>query len=134
VAEVPPRLWPAWRVAGVVCLVAFVAYSPVDADRLADLRARVRAANASYSELRDVVRPEARACAQLHVPDARLRPFVAYWAGLPLEQVSFDPGGDGAIEATNAIARQVSSRSLPGDTSEAGRPGGWRLTGPCARQ
>ncbi len=133
VEDVPLRA--AWRVAGVVCLVAFVAYSPVDVDRLADLRSRVQAADVSYSALRDAVRPEAGACRELHVPDARLRPFVAYWAGLPLDRVSFDPGsGDGAVEATSEIARQLSSRSLPEDTSGGGTPGGWRLTGPCARQ
>jgi hypothetical protein len=125
----------AWRVAGLVCLLAFAAYSVVDANRLSDLRDRVRAADTSYSQLRDAVRPEASACRQLHVPDARLRPFVAYWAGLQLDEVSFDPGsGDGMIEAANELARQISSRSLPDDTSVAGQAAGWRLSGRCARQ
>jgi hypothetical protein len=141
----------ALRTAGVVCAVAFLAYSPVDFDRLQDLRTRAMAADSSYSALRNLVRSDAARCAlggRVHIPNARLRPFVAYWGGVPLERVYIDPPTTGDIEATDSIAQQVSSRSLPSDTRMgpiAGPPppagfrvatqqGGWRLAGRCARQ
>jgi hypothetical protein len=148
----PPRTRrPAWRVAGLVCVVAFLAYSPVDFDRLHDLRTRVMAADNSYSDLRDVVRSGGARCAlsgRVHIPNARLRPFVAYWAGIPLQRVYTDPPTTGDIQATDSIAQQVSSRSLPSDTHMApvavppppagfrvaAQQGGWRLEGRCARQ
>jgi hypothetical protein len=139
------------RTAGVVCAVAFLAYSPVDFDRLQDLRTRAMAADSSYSALHNLVRSDAARCAlggHVHIPNARLRPFVAYWGGVPLERVYIDPPTTGDIEATDSIAQQVSSRSLPSDTRIgpiAGPPppagfrvatqqGGWRLAGRCARQ
>jgi hypothetical protein len=146
-----PRMAPAWRAAGLVFAVAFLAYSPVDIDRLHDLRTRVIAADNSYSALRDVVRSDAARCAlggRVHIPNARLRPFVAYWGGVPLERAYTDPPTTGDIQATDSIAQQVSSRSLPSDTrmgpvSVAAPPAGfrvaaqqdgWRLAGRCARQ
>jgi hypothetical protein len=146
-----PRMAPAWRAAGLVFAVAFLAYSPVDFDRLHDLRTRVIAADNSYSALRDVVRSDAARCAlggRVHIPNARLRPFVAYWGGVPLERAYTDPPTTGDIQATDSIAQQVSSRSLPSDTrmgpvSVAAPPAGfrvaaqqdgWRLAGRCARQ
>jgi hypothetical protein len=145
------RMRSALRTTGVVCAVAFLAYSPVDFDRLHDLRTRVMAADNSYSELRDVVRSDAARCAlggRVHIPNARLRPFVAYWGGVPLARVYTDPPITGDIQATDSIAQQVSSRSLPSNTRMgpiAGPPppagfrvaaeqGGWRLAGRCARQ
>jgi hypothetical protein len=147
-----PRLRPAWRAAGVLCAVAFVAYLPVDGDRLHDLRTRVVAADESYSELRDIVRRPAARCAlagRVRIPNARLRPFVAYWGEVPLGRVSYtDPPATGEIQATDSIALQVSARSLPSDPRDApsspqpsppgfgvvARDGGWQLAGPCARQ
>jgi hypothetical protein len=146
------RMRTALRTTGVVCAVAFLAYSPVDLDRLHDLRTRVMVADSSYSELRDVVRGAAARCAlsgRVHIPNARLRPFVAYWGGVPLERVYTDPPTTGDIEATDSIAQQVSSRSLPSDTRlgpiaapppppagfrVAAQRGGWRLAARCARQ
>jgi hypothetical protein len=145
------RLRPAWRAAGLVLAVAFVAYSPVDFDRLHDLRTQVIAADSSYSELRDVVDSHAARCAlrgRVHIPNVRLRPFVAYWGGIPLERVYIDPPTTGDVQATDSIAQQVSSRSLPTDTRMGAVPvppppagfhvaaqeGGWRLAGRCARQ
>jgi hypothetical protein len=142
---------PAWRAAGLVCLVAFLAYSPVDFDRLHDLRTRVMAADNSYSDLRDVVRSDAARCGlsgRVHIPNVRLRPFVAYWGGVPLERVYTDPPTTGDIQATDSIAQQVSARSLPSDTrmgpvsvpsppagyQVVAQEGGWRLEGRCARQ
>lgn len=134
IGDAPARMRPAWRVAGVAGLVAFVAYSPVDADRLADLRARVRAADVSYSALREVVRHEVKACPHVRIPDPRLRPFVAYWASVPLERVSTDAPSTVSIKATDPIASQITRRSLPEHTDGAGRPGGWLVTGDCAQQ
>jgi hypothetical protein len=142
---------PAWRAAGLACAVAFLAYSPVDLDRLHDLRAQVMVADDSYSELRDVVRSDAARCAlggRVHIPNARLRPFVAYWGRVPLRRVYTDPPTSGDVQATDSIAQQVSSRSLPSDTRMApvsvppppagfevvAHEGGWRVAGRCARQ
>jgi hypothetical protein len=142
---------PAWRNAGLVGAVAFLAYAPVDLGRLDDLRTRVMAADSSYSDLRDVVRGAAARCAlsgRVHISNARLRPFVAYWGAIPLERVYTDPPTSGDIQATDSIAQQVSSRSLPSDTRvgpvavpppPAGfqlvtQRDGWRLEGRCARQ
>jgi hypothetical protein len=145
------RMRSALRMTGVVCVVAFLAYSPIDFDRLHDLRTRVMAADSSYSELRDVVRSDAARCAlsgQVHISNARLRPFVAYWGRVPLERVYTDPPATGDVQATDSIAQQVSSRSLPSDTRMgpigappppagfrvAAQQGGWRLAARCARQ
>ena len=131
----PPRLQPVARAVGVLCALAFLAYAVVDLDRLHDLRTRVVAANGAYSALRDVVqRPDDR-CAfagVVHIPDARLRPFVAYWAPAPLARVSLNPAQTGEIRATSPLAVAVSSKSLPDDGVKG--PGTWLLDAPCARQ
>jgi hypothetical protein len=129
------RMRPAWRIAGVLCAVAFLAYLPVDANRLHDLRTRVVAANGAYSQLRDVVQQPVAACAfagRVQVPDARLRPFVAYWAGEPLERVPYEPPAGSAIVATSPLAKEVSSKSLPSISTKG--KGTWRLETSCARQ
>jgi hypothetical protein len=146
------RLRPAWRGAGMLCAIAFVAYLPVDANRLHDLRSGVVAADESYSDLRDVVRAPAARCAlvaRVRIPNVRLRPFVAYWGRVPLGRVSYtDPPAAGQIQATSSLARELSSRSLPSQTSDGplapepsapgfgvvARRGGWQLAGRCARQ
>jgi hypothetical protein len=111
----------------------------------------VVAADTAYGELRDVVRAPGAECAfagRVRVPDARLRPFVAYWAGVPLERVVLDPPADAEIQALTSLAQQVSSRSLPSETradplappplpagSEAlARAKSWQVAGRCARQ
>jgi hypothetical protein len=151
VQDPPPHRRPAWRVAGLVCAVAFLAYFPVDVDRLHDLRTRVIAADITYSGLRDLARQNSAQCAlagRVRIPNARLRPFVAYWGGIPLERVNTDPPTTGDIHATDSLAQQMSSRSLPSDTRTdavsappppggfqvVGRQAGWRLAGRCARQ
>jgi hypothetical protein len=146
------RRRPVWRAVGVLGAVAFVAYLPVDADRLHDLRSRVVAADESYSDLRDAVRAPAARCAfagRVGIPSGRLRPFVAYWGEVPLGRVSYtDPPATGEIQATSSLALELSSRSLPSATDEApvspsssprgfgvvAHRGGWQLAGPCARQ
>ena len=67
------------------------------------------------------------------MPDVRLRPFIAYWAGVPLERIGTEPGGSGDLSATNPVAQQLVSRSLPATTG-AVPADSWRLTGHCAAQ
>jgi hypothetical protein len=148
----PPHRRPACRVAGLVFAVAFLAYFPVDVARLHDLRTRVMAADSTYSDLRDLVRRDSAQCAlagRVRISNARLRPFVAYWGGIPLVRVYTDAPSTGDIQATDSLAQQMTSRSLPSDTRSAvvsppprppagfrvvGREAGWWLAGRCARQ
>jgi hypothetical protein len=65
-----------------------------------------------------------------------------------LERVYTDPPTTGDIQATDSLAQQMSSRSLPSDTRTdavspqpppagfrvVGREAGWWLAGRCARQ
>jgi hypothetical protein len=67
------------------------------------------------------------------VPDVRLRPFIAYWASVPLERIGTEPGGTGEVSATNPLAQELVSRSLPGTTG-AVPAHSWRLTGQCEAQ
>jgi hypothetical protein len=142
----------AWRAAGAVCCAAFAAYAAaVDVDRLRDLRERVIAADVAYSDLRDLVTSDPARCAfagHVSIPNARLRPFVVYWAGVPLGRVYIDEPQTGQIRAGTALTVDLSSHSLP--TFEANTPsttgaagtgfptvaarGGWLLDGRCARQ
>jgi hypothetical protein len=126
-----PRVGRAWRVGGAVAAVALLAYAPVDIDRLHDLRAQVRAADRSDDELRDLLRG-CRPKGRVHVPDVRLRPFVAYWADIPADRVGTEAGGTD-IEPVDAVAQELISRSLPRTTNDNGRPPSWRIIGGCAR-
>ena len=126
------------RVVGLLLALACLAYAPVDIGRIVDLRDRVQLSDSVYGELRDVVEAKATRCAlggHVQVDDVRLRPFVAYWGAVRPEQVGTEPGGSGRLVALDGLARELSSRSLPRETSAA--PAGsprWRLSGPCARQ
>jgi hypothetical protein len=126
------------RPLGWLLALACLAYAPVDVARLGDVRAQVRTADAVYSDLRDVIEARAGRCTlsgYVHVPDVRLRPLVAYWGGIPPARVGTDARGSADVVALNALARELSSRSLPADP-DASPPRGrsWRLAGPCARQ
>jgi 4-amino-4-deoxy-L-arabinose transferase-like glycosyltransferase len=123
------------RAVGVVLAVACILYSPVDFGRIGDLRKQIRVANAVDLDLRRVITARRVACAlrgHIHVPDVRLRPFTAYWAGVPVERIGTAPGGSGDLEPANPVAAQLVSRSLPGGTPPVPPPPGWRLTGRCA--
>ena len=118
--------------------LACLAYAPIDIARLGDVRGQVRTADAVYSDLRDVVEGDAHRCTlsgYVHVPDVRLRPFVAYWGEVAPARVGTGPSGTGAVVPLNALARELSSRSLPADPDAVSPRGrSWQLAGPCARQ
>jgi hypothetical protein len=137
------------RIVAAVLAVACIVYAPIDVRRIADLRAQVRVADAVDSELRDVVRSAAAKCGlrgHVHIPDVRLRPFIAYWAGVPLERIDTAPGGTASLRPRDTVAEQLVSRSLPEHTERKPLPDqppdpavlassrGWSLTGTCARQ
>jgi hypothetical protein len=126
------------RFVGIVLALACIAYAPIDIGRIVDVRDQVRASDAVYEDLRDVVEADATRCAlrgHVHVDDIRLRPFVAWWGEIPPERVGLDPAGSGAVVALTPLARELSSRSLPSDPdADPGPAPRWRLDAPCARQ
>jgi hypothetical protein len=127
--------WPA-RAVGLVMALACVAYGAVDVHRIDRLHDQVHVATEVDSQLKHVIQARAARCAlggHVHVPDVRLRPFIAYWAAVPLERVGTEPGGTGDLSATNPVAQQLVSRSLPATTG-AVPAHSWRLTGQCEAQ
>jgi hypothetical protein len=146
----PPALrGPGIRIVAGVLAAACILYAPIDARRMADLRDQVTVANAVDSELRAVVQSDAAKCGlrgHVHVPDVRLRPFIAYWAGAPLERIDTSPGGTASLSPQDTVAQQLVSRSLPEHTERNPLPNqpadpdvlsssqGWSLSGACARQ
>jgi hypothetical protein len=136
--ELDARLRTPARAGGIVLALACVAYAPVDVGRLIDVRDQVRVSDRVYSDLRDVVQAPATRCTlsdHVHVDDVRLRPFVAYWGAIEEDRVDTGPGGSGTLVALDPVARELSSRSLPGNPdAQPTSPPLWRLEGPCARQ
>jgi hypothetical protein len=120
------------RIAGAALAIACLAYTPIDIRRLDDLHDQVSVADAVYSDLRD----RAEDCdfaGRASVPDVRLRPQVAYWAGVAPADVGTEPAA-ARVEPVGPVATELSSRSLPSDPGvSAGTPPFWRLTG-CARK
>lgn len=117
----------AWRLPALLAAVALVAYLPVDIDRIHDLRAQVRAADQSQDELRAAVE-RCGAPGRVHVPDVRLRPFVAYWGDISPERVGTQPDGV-SVEPLDPVARELVSRSLPRTTQDNGAKDSWRIHG-----
>lgn len=116
-----------WRVPALLGALALVAYLPVDVDRLRDLRAQVRAADESQTELRQAVERCGKP-GRVHVPDVRLRPFVAYWGDIAPERVGTEPDGV-SVEPLDPVARELVSRSLPRTTDGNGPAESWRIHG-----
>jgi hypothetical protein len=74
----------AWRAAGLVVVAAIVAFTPMQAGRLDDLRDDIAKRDEIQSDLLDLVHlPEAEAvlsrCRPLYVPNHRAVPELAYW-------------------------------------------------------
>jgi hypothetical protein len=141
----------ALRVAAAVLALACIAYAPIDARRIRDLHRQVAVAWTVDRELRDVVRAPVARCAlrgHVHVADVRLRPFLAYWTATPEQRIGTEPGGTGELVATDSVAAELTSRSLPDHVQRtplrppAVAPGlrvlsassAWRLSGRCAQQ
>lgn len=119
---------------GLVLALACIAYAPVDIGRIRDLHGQVESVTAAFGDLRDEIDAGAAACIRrggLQLADVRLRPFVAYWEDVAEERIGTEPAPTQLV-ATNAVTRELTSRSLP-TGSESGR-GGWRLDGDCARR
>jgi hypothetical protein len=137
-ATADPRIARGIRVAGAACALACIAYAPIDIGRLIDVRDQVRASDAVYSDLRDVVQNPANRCTlagHVHVDDVRLRPFVAYWGAIPEQRIDTEPGGTGTVVALDPVAVELSSRSLPkSPDADPKSPPLWRLEGACTRQ
>jgi hypothetical protein len=75
-----------WMVAGLVALVASVAYLPAHASMLRGLESRTAASGLVYADLRDVgqspvVRDAFARCAPLSTADRRPIPYLRHWLG-----------------------------------------------------
>jgi hypothetical protein len=83
-----------WTIGGAVILLAILAFSPVQADRLGDLRSDIADRDRIHDDLHDLVEtPVAERalerCGRLFVPNHRPVPSLAYWTGRrPAEIVS----------------------------------------------
>jgi hypothetical protein len=127
-----------WRLAGAAGLVTLFVFAPVQAERLAVLRADIAARDRIQADLSALVRdPGARralaACGPMFVPNHRPVPALAYWMGRePEEIVSAQlrrPTPDGLFVApANERVRRLSILD-PRDPKrlDAGVPGAYRL-------
>jgi hypothetical protein len=126
------------RAAGIALALACIAYAPFDIGRIVDVRDQVHVSDDVYTDLRSAVQAPATRCAlrgHVHVDDVRLRPFIAYWAAVPLRRIDTNPGGSGAVVPLDPVARELSSRSLPANPDASTKaPPLWRVEGACARQ
>lgn len=76
-----------WAALGALVLVAFAAFAPSQADRLADLRQAMRTQQEILADLHDLTR--AFDCRPVAVPNHRPVPHIALWTGIaPGEIVS----------------------------------------------
>jgi hypothetical protein len=123
-----------WRIAGAGLLVGLLAFFPMQAGRLDDLRDDVADRDRVHEDLHDLVEtPEAeralRSCGRLFVPNHRPVPSLAYWTGRrPADIVSprlERPTPDGLYLAPRTAEVERLSLLDPRDPSrfEGFRPG-----------
>ena len=74
-----------WAAIGAVVLAAFVAFTPAQADRIADLRASMGTQEEILSDLHDLT--DDFTCEPVAVPNHRPVPHIALWTGIPPGQI-----------------------------------------------
>ena len=74
-----------WAVIGGVVLAAFVAFTPAQADRIADLRASMGTQEEILADLHDLT--DDFTCEPVAVPNHRPVPHIALWTGIPPGQI-----------------------------------------------
>ena len=80
-----------WMLGGLAALAVFAAFAPSQAGRLSDLRDDIADRDRVAADLHDLVtsvnRDAFKRCAPILVPNHRPVPNLAYWTGLPPDQI-----------------------------------------------
>lgn len=127
----------AWMVGGLVLLAIILAFTPIQAARIAALRADIAARDRAQADLRAATRLPGAAlalerCGPLFLPTHRPIPQASYWSGVPAEAITsagVEPPGERGVFIA-ATSPEVARLALldPRDPTPARLepPRGWR--------